>query len=77
LSEDKLATAAARQRAWAEALLTREPELGLVVMGHTHRAATARTAAGEYLNPGAWFDGYRFAVATAQGVELRRFETPS
>lgn len=72
--EAKLALAAERQRQWAEGLMAREPELGLVVMGHTHRAATMRTAGGgEYLNPGAWFDGYRYAVATAAGVELRQF----
>ena len=73
----KLAEAARRQQAWAEALLAREPALGLVIMGHTHRAALTRTAGGgEYLNPGAWFDGYRYAVAGAEGCELRRF-TPA
>jgi UDP-2,3-diacylglucosamine hydrolase len=70
----KLALAAERQRAWAERLMAREPEVGLVVMGHTHWPVTARSATGaEYLNPGAWFDGYRYAVATGSGVELRRF----
>ncbi|MBA3259693.1 MAG: metallophosphoesterase family protein [Gemmatimonadales bacterium] len=72
--EAKLALAAERQRQWAERLMAREPDLGLVVMGHTHQSATMRTAGGgEYLNPGAWFDGYRYAVATAAGAELRRF----
>lgn len=70
----KLALAAERQRAWAERLMAREPEVGLVVMGHTHQATVSRTVGGgEYLNPGAWFDGYRYAVATAAGAELRRF----
>ncbi len=74
--EAKLAEAARRQRAWAEALLAREPSLGLVIMGHTHRAAVTRDGRGaEYLNPGAWFDGLRYAVAGAAGSELRRFET--
>lgn len=74
--EAKLALAADRQRAWAEALMAREPELGMVIMGHTHRPALVRTAAGgEYLNPGAWFDGYRYAVVTGSGAELRRFQT--
>lgn len=69
-----LAQAAERQRAWAERLLAREPGIGLVVMGHTHRAAAVRTpAGGEYLNPGAWFDGYRYAVAGPGGLELRQF----
>lgn len=73
--EAKLADAARRQQAWAEQLLARERSLGLVIMGHTHRAALSRTAGGgEYLNPGAWFDGFRYAVATAAGCELRRFD---
>lgn len=67
-------TAAAAQRAWAKALLAREPELGMVIMGHTHRAELSRTATGgTYLNPGAWFDGLRYAVATEDGAELRQF----
>lgn len=70
----KLAQAARRQQEWAEALLAREPGLGLVIMGHTHRAAVARTGRGaEYLNPGAWFDGHRYAVVSDTGSELRRF----
>lgn len=70
----RLADAAARQGAWAAALLAREPELGLVVMGHTHRPALAEPSVGrQYLNPGAWFDGFRYAVATATGAELRQF----
>jgi len=73
----RLAEAADRQQVWAEALLAREPEIGLLVMGHTHRAACAITARGaRYLNPGAWFDGFRYAVATEHGAELRRF-TPA
>jgi hypothetical protein len=26
-----------------------------------------------YLNPGAWFDGFRYAVATESGAELCTF----
>jgi UDP-2,3-diacylglucosamine hydrolase len=69
-----LADAAARQVAWAERLLEAEPAVGLVVMGHTHRPALAAPAPGrQYLNPGAWFDGFRFAVATERDAELRTF----
>jgi UDP-2,3-diacylglucosamine hydrolase len=69
--------AAAAQRAWADRLLLDDPTLGLVIMGHTHRAALSEPAPGrQYLNPGAWFDGFRYAIATARGAELRRF-TPS
>jgi UDP-2,3-diacylglucosamine hydrolase len=72
--EARLEAAAAHQRAWAGELLTREPDLGMVIMGHTHRAELSRTpAGGTYLNPGAWFDGLRYAVATEGGAELRQF----
>lgn len=77
LSGPSVDAAAGRQRAWAEALLARDPSLGLVVMGHTHRAAVVDAGPGRhYVNPGAWFDGFRYAVVTARAAELRRF-TPS
>ena len=69
---DHAATAQAR---FAQARLSERPELNLVVMGHTHRAALE--PAGEnrwYLNPGAWVDGGRYAVISRDGPELRRFE---
>jgi UDP-2,3-diacylglucosamine pyrophosphatase LpxH len=59
---------------WAETRLARDPSLGLLVLGHTHRPALTEPAPGRrYLNPGAWFDGFRYAVATERVVELRRF----
>lgn len=68
---------ARRQRAWAERLLAEDPSVGLLVMGHSHRPALVEAAPGrQYLNPGAWFDGFRYAVADPRGAELRRF-TPS
>ena len=74
VDDAKLAEAARRQQGWAEALLAREPSLGLVIMGHTHRAALTRDArGGEYLNPGAWLDGFRYATVGPAGCELRRF----
>jgi UDP-2,3-diacylglucosamine pyrophosphatase LpxH len=73
--EATLAAAAARQREWAEGLLREDPSVGLVIMGHTHRAVVSEAAAGrQYLNPGAWFDGFRYAVATESGAELRTFK---
>lgn len=73
-SPAKYAEAEARQRSWALDLLQREPDLDVVVLGHTHRSATADVGGGrQYLNPGAWFDDYRYAVVTEQTVELRRF----
>jgi UDP-2,3-diacylglucosamine hydrolase len=77
LSGPSVDAAAARQRAWAEELLGREPALGFVVMGHTHRAAVTEAGPGRhYVNPGAWFDGFRYALVTGSSAELRRF-TPS
>jgi UDP-2,3-diacylglucosamine hydrolase len=75
VDEVKLARAAAIQSELARQLLAKEPSLGLVIMGHTHRAVLAAPFAGrQYLNPGAWFDGLRFALVTESGAELRRFE---
>jgi UDP-2,3-diacylglucosamine hydrolase len=70
----KLAKAVARQSEWAAALLAADPALGLVIMSHTHQPALREVSPGrQYLNPGAWFDGFCYAVATESGAELRRF----
>ena len=62
----------AQQEAWARARLGKEQDVGLVIMAHTHHAAVAELAPGQqYLNPGAWFDGFRYAVATETGAELQ------
>ena len=72
-----LDAAAERQRVWAEGRLLDEPEVGLLVMGHTHRPALRELGpARHYLNPGAWFDGFRYAVATESGAALHAF-TPA
>lgn len=64
----------ARQAAWADQRLAAEPGLGLVVMGHTHRPATRVSAQGGiYLNPGAWFDGYRYAIVADGAATLHQF----
>jgi UDP-2,3-diacylglucosamine hydrolase len=66
--------AALRQREWAEQRLREKPEVGLVVMGHTHRPAITEPEPGrQYLNSGAWLDGFCYAVATERGAELKRF----
>jgi len=65
---------AAAQAEYAATLLSRRPELDLLVLGHTHRPALR--PAGErrwYLNPGAWIDGQCFAIVSASGPELKRF----
>ncbi|MGH7508541.1 MAG: UDP-2,3-diacylglucosamine diphosphatase [Gemmatimonadales bacterium] len=74
-SEAAMERASARQRAWAERFLAEDPAVGLIIMGHTHRAVVAEPIPGrQYLNPGAWFDGFRYALATESGAELRTFE---
>lgn len=73
--EASLARAAGRQCEWAQRLLAEDPSVGLVVMGHTHHAVVTDLGPGQqYLNPGAWFDGFRYAVATEAGAELRSWE---
>jgi UDP-2,3-diacylglucosamine hydrolase len=72
--EATLNHAAEQQRSWAERLLQDQPSLGLVIMGHTHRPVIADIGDNrQYLNPGAWFDGFRYAVATEADTELRQF----
>jgi UDP-2,3-diacylglucosamine hydrolase len=69
-----LDAAAVRQRLWAERRLAGEPEVALLVMSHTHRPALSETGPGQhYLNPGAWLDGQRYAIATDAGATLNQF----
>lgn len=69
-----LEQAAARQLAWATSQAAADPGLGLIVMGHTHRTALHRLDGGAwYVNPGAWLDGGRYAVATPSGVDIRHW----
>lgn len=63
-----------RQRRWAAARLAAEPGPATLVMSHTHRPAADEPHPGRrYLNPGAWIAERRYAIVTAQRVELRRF----
>jgi UDP-2,3-diacylglucosamine hydrolase len=62
------------QADFARRLLERRPELGLVILAHTHRPRVDALPDGRvYLNPGAWLDGGRYAVVTREAVELRTF----
>lgn len=74
-SHPEIADAAAiRQHTVAQKLLSEEPELGAVVMGHTHRAAVHEVAPGRwYLNPGAWLDGHRYGLLDGTSATLHRF----
>ena len=65
---------ATRQHAWASGRLDLEPSLPLLVMGHTHRTAVVPTPSGQlYVNPGAWFDGFRYAVVAPGNATLAHF----
>ena len=66
---------AARQLQWATALLRNGGEAGLVILGHSHRPAAVEVEPGRrYLNPGAWFDGSRYAVVTEEELELTQHQ---
>jgi len=66
--------AARAQIDYAGDLLARRPEVGLVILGHTHRPALEQFPDGRaYLNPGAWLDGFRYAIVGPTEIELRAF----
>ena len=66
--------AARAQSAYAKTMLERRPDLDLVVLAHTHRPACEQLPDGRaYLNPGAFLDGYRYAIVTKDGIEMRTF----
>jgi len=69
--EEVLRLASERQRVWGEAQLAADPGLACIVMGHTHRPVLSEVGHGQqFLNPGAWLDGFRFGVVTPTGAEL-------
>jgi UDP-2,3-diacylglucosamine hydrolase len=70
----EISSSALQQEAWARKRLAAEPSLGLIIMGHTHYAAVVEVEPGRfYVNPGAWFDGYRYAVVGDGQVALTQF----
>ena len=69
-----LDASAVRQAAWARQALADEPSLGVLVMGHTHRAVLEEVSPGRfYLNPGPWIEEHQFATVGPSGVCLARF----
>lgn len=63
--------AAAAQAAWARRHVAAHPDLDLVLLSHTHRAALERVADRRwYLNPGPWMEERRYAVITPDGPAL-------
>ena len=67
----------------ARALFERLPHEAVLYFGDTARVPygpkspeTVRRYSAEilaYLNPGAWLDGYRYAVVTGDAIELKSF----
>jgi UDP-2,3-diacylglucosamine hydrolase len=51
-------------------LLCHQRDVELVVMGHSHVAETTSFPAGEYLNPGYWFEDRTYGVLDADGPRL-------
>jgi UDP-2,3-diacylglucosamine hydrolase len=66
--------AAAAQARYARAYLDRHADVDLLILGHTHRPALVPVVSRRwYLNPGAWMEGQRYALVTADGPVLREF----
>lgn len=62
-------------RAVAEAALTADPSLELLVYGHSHVAALERMPKGNvYANAGSWLDAPTFLVVTPGRIALRQWE---
>lgn len=62
------------QAAWAEARLRANPDLALLVMGHTHQPAQRVLETGQrYVNPGAFCMGYAYGLVDSQTAQLLSF----
>lgn len=73
-TDEPFAASAAAQAAYARRRLAAESPVDVLVMGHTHRSVIERIGEQRwYVNPGAWMDGYRYAVLGADGPELRQW----
>ena len=74
-SEETLQRAARAQEAYARALLDRRPELGLVIMAHTHRQRLVEHQPGRfYLNAGQWMVDRHYAVVNDTEIRLMKWE---
>lgn len=66
--------AARAQARYAHQVLDQRADVELVILAHTHRTALETRADGRvYLNPGAFFDGGKYAVITREKVETKQF----
>lgn len=74
-TEEAIARAAGAQEAYARALLDRRPELGLVILAHTHRQRLVEHKPGRYyLNAGQWMTDRHYAVVTGTEIRLMKWE---
>jgi UDP-2,3-diacylglucosamine hydrolase len=74
-TEAEISASAAQQERWARRRLGDPDAPSLLVMGHTHRPVAVEIKPGRlYVNPGAWFDGYRYAVVADGEARLARYD---
>ena len=63
------------QTSFARNYLTKRPNIQMLVMGHTHKAALVKVSPEQwYLNPGPWAVEARYATVTEAGPELHVFD---
>lgn len=73
-SPEAMDAAAAAQETWARALMNTRPELGLVILAHTHRQSLVEVAPDRfYLNAGQWMVDRAYAVVTGQDIRTLRW----
>ncbi len=59
----------------AELMLTSDPELDVVVLGHAHATTLTRVGAGGvYANTGSWLDEPSYLILDHDRIELRRWD---
>lgn len=69
-----LARAAEVQAVYARDRLMHNRDLDMVILGHTHLPALEQLDGNRwYMNPGAWMEGFRYAVLTPDGPVLKQF----
>lgn len=63
------------QEDWARRFLAERPDVDILVLAHTHRPALTEVGGGRwYVNPGAWCEDRSYAVVTAEGPSIERWE---
>jgi UDP-2,3-diacylglucosamine hydrolase len=73
-SEAAIQRAASAQEAFARAMLDRRPDLGMVILAHTHRQRLVEHKPGRfYLNAGQWMIDRHYAVVTEKEIKLMKW----